>query len=328
MTGEFDIIARYFAPLAADFAGAFGLGDDAAAFAGGDSVITKDLLVEGVHFRAKDPLSAVARKALRVNLSDLAAKGARPIGYLLGCVWPVGVKEEAIADFVAGLREDQDAYRIALMGGDTTAHRAKGAPLMISVTMIGAQGSAGMILRSGAHAGDDVYVSGTIGDACLGLAALGGEFKPTPAHKAFLTERFQLPNPRVALGGALGGCASAAIDVSDGLIADAGHIAQQSSVAVDIAAEKIPFSEAAKTWLAKQEDAAAAIARLASFGDDYEILFTAPPARRRSIEMAAQLTKTPVARIGSVTKGAGVKLTGASGKPIAVEAGGFDHFRK
>lgn len=328
MIGEFDIIARYFAPLTADFAGAFALGDDAAAYGGGDSVITKDLLVEGVHFRAKDPLRLVARKALRVNLSDLAAKGARPVAYLLGCVWPAGVSEEAIADFAAGLREDQDAFRITLIGGDTSVHRAKGAPLTISVTMIGAQGSAGMIRRSGARAGDDVYVSGTIGDACLGLAALNGELKPAPAAKAFLTERFQIPSPRVALGGALGGCASAAIDVSDGVIADAGHIADQSSVAIEIAAEKIPLSEAAKIWLSKEEDADAAIARLASFGDDYEILFTAPPSRRRSIEMASQLTKTPVARIGAVVKGAGVRLTGADGKPIAVEAGGFDHFRK
>lgn len=328
MTGEFDIIARYFAPLTADFAGAFALGDDAAVYSGGDSVITKDLLVEGVHFRAKDPLRLVARKALRVNLSDLAAKGARPIAYLLGCVWPAGVSEETIAEFAAGLREDQDLFRISLIGGDTSVHKAKGAPLTISVTMIGAQGSAGVIRRSGARAGDDVYVSGTVGDAFLGLAALNGEMKPTPAAKAFLTERFQIPSPRVALGGALAGCASAAIDVSDGLIADAGHIADQSSVAIEIAAEKVPLSEAAKTWLSKEEDAGRAIARLASFGDDYEILFTASPSRRRSIDMASQLTKTPVARIGAVVKGAGVRLIGADGKPIAVEAGGFDHFRK
>ncbi|MEK7265055.1 MAG: AIR synthase related protein, partial [Pseudomonadota bacterium] len=147
MTGEFDIIAKYFAPLAADFSGAFDLGDDAASLPAQASVITKDLLVEGVHFRSKDPRSSVAKKALRVNLSDLAAKGARPIGYFLGCVWPLGVKEETIAEFAAGLREDQDHYKIALMGGDTTAQIVKGAPFTISITMIGTQGSAGMIRR-------------------------------------------------------------------------------------------------------------------------------------------------------------------------------------
>lgn len=328
MTREFDIIARYFAPLAAECEGAFGLTDDAASLPGLDAVITKDLLVEGVHFRAKDKRGDVARKALRVNLSDLAAKGARPLGYFLGCVWPRGVKEEAIAEFAAGLREDQDLFKIALMGGDTAAHAVKGAPLTISVTMIGARGPAGMIRRAGAKPGDDVYVSGTIGDAGLGLAALSGELKPAPAHKAFLVSRYQLPTPRLSLGGALGGHASASIDVSDGLIADAGHIAEQSSVSIDIQAEKIPLSAAAAAWLAKADAADAAFARLATFGDDYEILFTAPSSRRRSIEMASQVTKTPVARIGVVNRGNGVRLLGAAGAPIDLDAGGFDHFEK
>ncbi len=326
MSGEFDIIAKYFAPLAAEFEDAYGLGDDAARVAPGEFVITKDLLVEGVHFRAKDPLRAVAKKALRVNLSDLAAKGARPVGYFLGCVWPVGVTEEAIAEFAAGLREDQDLYKIALMGGDTTAHVLKGAPLTISVTMIGTNGSAGMIRRSGAKPGDDVYVSGAIGDAGLGLAALSGEIKFSTAHKAYLAGRYQLPSPRVSLGGALGGHASASIDVSDGLIADAGHIAEQSKVAIVLTAEKIPLSDAARAWLQKEDEPEAGLARLASFGDDYEILFTAPASRRRSIEMASQVTKTPVARIGAIAKGGGVRLLNSAGAPIKIKKAGFDHF--
>lgn len=326
MIGEFDIIAKYFAPLAADCKGAFELGDDVASLSSIDAIVTKDLLVEGVHFRARDALSAVAKKALRVNLSDLAAKGARPVGYLLGCVWPLGVKEEAIAEFAAGLREDQDLYKIALMGGDTTAHLAKGAPLTISVTMIGTNGSAGMIRRSGAKLGDDIYISGTIGDAGLGLAALSGEIKISAAHKSYLAGRYQLPSPRVSLGGALGGHASASIDVSDGLIADAGHIAEQSKVAIDLMADKIPLSDAARSWLQKEADSDAAFARLASFGDDYEILFTAPASRRRSIEMASQVTKTPVARIGTVAKGKGVRLLNSSGAPIGITKAGFDHF--
>ncbi len=328
MTGEFEIIAKYFAPLAAEAPGAFGLRDDAAAIAGGDLVVTKDLLVEGVHFRSRDPRDIVARKALRVNLSDLAAKGARPIGYLLGCVWPAGVKESAIAEFAGGLRADQDQFKIALFGGDTTAHVQKGAPLMVSITMIGMQGSSGMVRRSGARAGDDVYVSGTIGDAGLGLAALEGEFKPSSVHKALLADRYRLPSPRLSLGGALGGHASAAIDVSDGLIADAQHIATQSGVAIEIGAEKIPLSGPAKAWLENLGDSDAGISRLATSGDDYEILFTAPPSRRRSIEMASQVTKTPISRIGSVANGAGVRLLTARGNEIAISKGGFDHFGK
>lgn len=328
MIGEFDIIAKYFAPLAADFDGAFGLGDDAAHLAQGGLVITKDVLVEGVHFRAKDPKSSVAKKALRVNLSDLAAKGARPFAYLLGCVWPAGVKEEAIADFVRGLREDQATFKIALIGGDTTKQAAKGAPFTISVTMIGATGSAGMILRSGAKSGDDVYVSGAIGDAGLGLAALDGEWKTTAARKTYLVERYRTPSPRTALGGALSDLATAAIDVSDGLMADSGHIARQSSMAIDIMAEKIPFSEAARDWVQASDQPNAAIARLASFGDDYEILFTAPPSRRRSVEMASQLTKTPVARIGVVSKGEGARLIAANGDTIDIAQGGYDHFNR
>lgn len=326
LTGEFDIIAKYFAPLSADFDGAFDLRDDAARVAAGETIVTKDLLVEGIHFRAKDARGSVAKKALRVNLSDLAAKGARPFAYLLGVVWPSGVKEEAIAEFAEGLAEDQAAYKIALIGGDTTRHTAKGAPLTISVTMLGAAGAAGMIRRNGAKSGDDVYVSGTIGDAGLGLAALEGVWKTSAAHKAIVATRYRLPTPRTALGVALGELATASIDVSDGLLADACHIARASGVQIDLAAEKLPLSDAARAWLAAQEDADGGAARLATFGDDYEILFTAPPSRRRSIEMAAQLTKTPVARIGVVSKGEGVRLMGRAGKAIEIDRAGFDHF--
>jgi len=264
-------------------------------------------------------------KALRVNLSDLAAKGARPIGYFLGCVWPQNIKEETIAEFAAGLSEDQETYKISLMGGDTTVHNQKGGLLVVSVTMIGARGSAGMIRRAGAKPGDDLYVSGTIGDACLGLGVAKNEIKVAPAHKSFLTGRYRLPSPRVALGGALVGHASSAIDVSDGLLADAGHIAKQSKVAIDIQADKLPLSEAAITWLDRQ-DPDEGLAHLASGGDDYEILFTAPAARRRSIEMASQVTKTPIARIGSVSKGSGVRLLNAEGKAIGSGQTGYDHF--
>ncbi len=322
MNGEFDIIARHFAPLATD-AGAFALTDDAAAV--GPFVVTKDVLVEGVHFLPKDPRDLVAKKALRVNLSDLAAKGAKPVGYFLGCVWPRGVREEAIADFVRGLAEDQELFRLSLFGGDTTAHADKG-PLMVSVTMMGAPASDGMIRRNGARPGDDVYVTGTIGDAGLGLRALQAVIKPTASAKKFLVDRYRLPAPRMAIGGAVAGLASASIDVSDGLLADAGHIAETSGAAIELIAAKIPLSAPAAQWLGGREDADSAIADLASCGDDYEILFTAPAARRRSIEMASQVTKTPVARIGAVVRGKGVRLLDEKGSALATPKRGYDHF--
>ncbi len=323
MSGEFDIIARHFAPLATD-AGAFSLTDDAASI--GPFVVTKDLLVEGVHFLPKDPRDLVARKALRVNLSDLAAKGAKPVGYFLGCVWPAGVKEETIADFARGLAEDQELFKLSLLGGDTTAHREKG-PLIVSVTMVGAPASGGIILRNGASPGDDVYVTGTIGDAGLGLRVLQGALKSSAAAKKFLVDRFRLPSPRLAIGGALAGLASSSIDVSDGLLADAGHIAETSGAALELIAAKIPLSASASHWLGASEDPDAAIADIVSSGDDYEILFTAPSARRRSIEMASQVTKTPVARIGLVMRGKGVRLLDEKGSSLAMERFGYDHFK-
>ncbi len=323
MSGEFDIIAKYFAPLATD-EGAFGLTDDAAFIA--PFIATKDVLVEGVHFRSNDPLDLVAKKALRVNLSDLAAKGAKPAGYLLGCVWPMGVKEEAIADFARGLGEDQELFRVSLLGGDTTVHGLKGAPLTISVTMFGAPSSGGVTRRNGAQAGDDVYVTGTIGDAGLGLRALTGVIKPAAGAKKLFADRYRLPAPRLAAGGALAGLASSAIDVSDGLLADAAHIAETSGVAIDIAAEKIPISSAARVWLDAQTNRNAAIADLAGMGDDYEILFTAPQSRRRSIEMAGQVTKTPIIRIGTVLRGKGVRLLSENARPIDAPKRGWDHF--
>jgi len=326
LSGEFDIIARYFAPLATD-AGAFGLTDDAALVSVGPLVVTKDVLVEGVHFLQKDQWSLVAKKALRVNLSDLAAKGAKPIGYFLGCVWPAGVKEVAIADFARGLAEDQDMFRVSLFGGDTTAHVVKGAPLTISVTMIAAPSSSGLIRRNGAKVGDEVYVTGAIGDAGLGLRALTGAIKVSTGVKNFLADRYRLPTPRLALGGALAGLASAAIDVSDGLLADAGHIAMTSDVAIEISAARIPLSDVAAALLEASGEGSAAIADLAACGDDYEILFTAPKSRRRSIEMASQVTKTPVTRIGVVSRGAGVRLIDENGQIVIAQRSGYDHLR-
>lgn len=320
---EFDIIRTIFAPLATA-EGAFALTDDAAQI--GDFVVTKDLMIEGVHFLKSDSLDLVARKLLRVNISDLSAKGARPTGYFLGCAWPNGVRRRDIEAFAKGLAEDQAFYKVALYGGDTARHKTEAGPLTVSATFFGQAPRAGIVRRNGASAGDELYVSGTIGDSGLGLAGLNKTEKFPAIDRAFLCARYQLPEPRVTLGGALAGLASAAIDVSDGLLADAAHLARLASLRAEIEAAAIPLSAAAAGWVKVQGDKNAAYGRLATFGDDYEILFAAPPGRRRSVEMAAKLSKTPVVRIGTFVKGSGVGLLDQSGAEIAAGPCGFDHF--
>lgn len=323
---EFEIIASLFAPLATE-KGAFNLADDAALIPASEYVVTKDVIVEGVHFRSADSADLVARKLLRVNLSDLAAKGAKPVGYFLACVWGARTRRDDIVRFAVGLREDQARYRISLFGGDTTRHRAP-APLTYSATFFGAPPRGGMLRRNGAAVGDDVWVSGTIGDAGLGLAALDKREKFGKADTEHLVRRYQLPEPRVTLGGALADVASAAIDVSDGLVADAGHIARASGVGLHIELGRLPLSEAAAAWAAKQDDPAAARVALATFGDDYEVLFTAAPAMRRAVEMAGKVSKTPVARIGETVRGDNIILFSPDGAVVVAPAPGWDHFSR
>ena len=308
--GEFDLIAHYFAPLA----GPEGLGllDDAALIqplAGHDLVITADALVAGVHFRADDPLDLVARKALRVNLSDLAAKGARPSLYFLTIAWPRGTGPEAVAQFALGLSLDQDRYGIRLGGGDTVATPG---PLCLSITALGHVPHGAMIRRSGAMPGDHVYVTGTIGDGAFGL--------DHPEIDA-LNQRYLLPEPRVDIGQALVGIAHAAMDVSDGLIADAGHLARASGVHLSLDIERVPLSEAARTLVTASPDL---IWRALTGGDDYEILFTMSPDRAREIAALPGIT-----RIGAVTAGQGVSLC-RDGNPLDTQrlglgSGGWQH---
>lgn len=323
--GEFELIREILAPLAADAAGAFGLTDDVARV--GDWVVTADMLIEGVHFLKSDPLDLVARKLIRVNLSDLAAKGARPVSYFLTAAWPAAAGRADIETFARGLREDQALFRIVLLGGDTTRHRDKSAPLTLSATFLGQAPRAGIVRRNGAAPGDDLYVSGTIGDAGLGLAALLKSEKFAAADREHVIARFRAPDPRTTLGGALPGLASASIDVSDGLLADAGHLAALSGLRIDIDAGAIPLSAPAARWLQRQADPDEALGRLASFGDDYEILFAAPPSRRRAVEMAAKLSKTPVARIGAFSRGACRVVLRSGDGEITPDAAGYDHFR-
>lgn len=259
MADEFETIAKLFAPLATH-PGARGLIDDAAVL--GNLVLTTDAIVEGVHFLADDPIATVAQKALRVNLSDLAAKGAKPIGVLVALMWPQGRDASDIAAFARGLGEDLAAFDVALLGGDTTS--TPGA-LAISVTAIG-EAFGRVPSRADARAGEDVWVTGTIGDGMLGLQHLGGSIfhELCEDDAAYLIARYRTPPPRVAFAAAIAAHASASMDVSDGLAQDASKIAAASGVAIDLDLGAIPLSAPATAWIAK----GGAIEALISGGDD------------------------------------------------------------
>lgn len=333
MSDEFARIARYFAPLAAGFPGAYGLTDDAASFGlapGEQAVVTTDAVVAGVHFIGDEPPGLIARKALRVNLSDLAAKGARPIGYTLAAVLPRSIDDAWLEAFAAGLAADQAAYGVPLIGGDTVATPG---PLTLSITALGAVSGA-MVRRAGARPGDRIYVSGTVGDAALGLAVLKGGLGGLGApQRAFLVERYRLPAPRLALGRALAGHVSAGLDVSDGLVADLGHLAACSAVDAVIEQPLIPLSAAAAAALAVDPSGAEAVL---SGGDDYELLFTASQEKHDIIAQLASAAGTPVTVIGEIAASrAGSPRPGApgrvavrdgAGRDVTPAVGGYRHF--
>src|SRR5262245_39161326 len=229
--GEFAMIAKLLSPLSSNDPGAFGLTDDAATIkvpADQELVVTKDMLVEGMHFLRDDPPDLLAKKALRVNLSDLAAKGATPRNYFLGLSLSPWIGDDWLAEFAEGLADDQKRFSVSLSGGDTTATPG---PLTLSITALGTVPTGKMIRRKGARPRDAVFVTGSIGDAGAGLAVLKGEgVGLSDLSRAALISRYQLPEPRVALGPQLLGLASAALDVSDGLLADLGHVAKLSEV--------------------------------------------------------------------------------------------------
>jgi thiamine-monophosphate kinase len=320
--GEFGRIRRYFAPLAGP--GGLGLTDDAALIdcpAGRRLVVTVDAMVEGVHYLPTDPPDLVAQKLLRVNLSDLAAKGARPLYYLLTMALPASFGDAWVERFAAGLATDQRRFGVALLGGDSVATPG---PATLSLTAIGEVAVGAEIRRAGARAGDIVWVSGTIGDAWLGLRLLRGEYgELDAAERAPLIARFQVPEPRTELGPRLAGIAHAMCDVSDGLIADLGHICAASGVAATVALAALPLSAPAARLAARDPDLPT---RLATAGDDYELLFAAPAAATATIERLAAELSLPLAAIGAIEPGAGVRLVGADGRPIPVVSPGWRHF--
>lgn len=313
---EFGLIARYFRPLTGGREGVFNLSDDAAVLdvpTGRRLVITTDALVAGVHFFTEDAPDLIARKMLRVNLSDLAAMAAVPLGYVMACAFPKSVNEQWLAGFAAGLARDQAEYAITLLGGDTVATPG---PLTLSVTAFGTVEPGRELRRSGARAGDLIAVSGTIGDSALGLARLQSKIPGFVGDEA-LIERYLLPQPRVALALQLIGLATAAMDISDGLVADLAHICEASNLGAVIEAQKLPLSNPARNVLAAHPEQ---LLTVLTGGEDFELLFTIPAERK------AELARLPVTVIGRMEDGQGTNVIGADGRAIDTHQGGYRHF--
>jgi thiamine-monophosphate kinase len=317
LPAEFSLIARHFRPLAG--AGALDLEDDAALLdppPGRQLVLAADAMVAGVHFLPDDPPATIGRKLLRVNLSDLAAMAAAPLGYLMTCGFAKGTPDEWIAAFAAGLAADQAEFGLAVLGGDTVATPG---PATFSLTILGTVAPGAALRRAGARPGDEVWVSGTIGDGALGLLALTGRLPPDP----HLAERYRLPRPRLALGQALAGIARAAMDVSDGLAQDLGHLARAGGCGAELRADLVPLSDPARAALAADP---ALLRRILGGGDDYELLFAAAPGDADRVMAAGRATQTPVTRIGRFLDGAGVNVLDGAGTPLDLPAAGWSHF--
>ncbi len=313
---EFEIIAEVLAPLARGADLAFGLSDDAALVEprpGECMVTTADALVAGVHFPRDEAADLIARKALRVNLSDLAAMGADPLVYFITIALPPEIDDSWIELFAQGLAHDQTEFAIALAGGDIVSTSNE---LVLSITMLGSVAREAAIRRNGARAGDRIYVSGTIGDAALGLLALDGEVAGAGADD--LIARYRLPRPRLALGRALRGLVHAGIDVSDGLVADLMHVCETSSVAGNVQGEAVPLSDAGRAALTRAPELRRTIL---TGGDDYELLFTASA----DFDPMALGGGVAITEIGEIVDGRGVTVVGTDGAPLVLDRGGFTH---
>ena len=330
--GEFDLIARYFTRPVRQ--AALGIGDDCALLqpaTGTQMAISCDMLVQGRHFFNNTDPRQLGHKSLAVNLSDLAACGAKPLAFTLALALPA-VNEAWLAAFAQGLFALADAHNCELIGGDTTA-----GPLNICITVFGevpvVNGTSQALLRSGARAGDDLYVSGTLGDARLALEAMQGKLTLPNLVLTAASERLQMPTPRVALGLALRGIASAAIDVSDGLIGDLGHILERSRVGATVQVDQlvqciacypgpVPAENPVSIDLPLEQWRALAL----SGGDDYELLFTAPASQSAAVAAAAQASQTPVHRIGRIEAAAGLRLVDDQSQALPNHYASFDHF--
>jgi thiamine-monophosphate kinase len=327
-SAEDRLIATYFRPLARH-PGAFELTDDAAAIAppaGHDLVVTADAIVGGVHYFPNDAADMVAKKALRVNLSDLAAKGAKPLGFLLTLALPKSADETWMELFARGLGSDAELYECLLLGGDSV--RTPG-PVTISITAFGTVPQGTMVRRRGANPGDVVMVTGTIGDAALGLelrdvVTAAKRWNLDNKYNYHLIRRYLLPQPRNALAEAIRLHASAAMDVSDGLVGDLGKLCDVSEVSAEIEVARMPLSEATRAVIALEP---AAIQKVLTGGDDYEIICAVPQERIEAFRAAAEAARVPVADIGRVTaEREPPRFLGKDGKPMLFKQASFSHF--
>jgi thiamine-monophosphate kinase len=326
-SAEDRLIARYFAPLARH-PGAFGLTDDAAVLTppdGSDLVLTNDTIIAGVHFFADDPADTVTRKALRVNLSDLAAKGAEPAGFLLSLALPPDVPEQWLAAFAQGLQADADRYRCPLLGGDTV--RTPG-PAVISITAFGLVPRGAMVLRSGAKAGAAVLLTGTIGDAALGLRLrrdpdAAKRWSLDHPMRQHLLARYLVPEPRNVIADAVRNAASAAMDVSDGLAGDLAKLCRVSGVAAEIEVGRVPLSAAARKAVAAEP---ALLEAILTGGDDYEIVCTAPRDKVAAFRAACSGAGVTLTDIGRVAAGEGTRFLTPDGAALTFAHASFSHF--
>lgn len=316
-TPEFDLIARHFTRPARN--AVLGVGDDCALVDvsnGMDLAVSTDTMVSGTHFFPDVDPETLGHKALAVNLSDMAAMGAMPYWTTLALTMPE-VNHEWLTKFAKGFFDLAEEFGVTLIGGDTT----KG-PLTLTVTIMGEVPAGAALRRNGAKPGNDIWVSGNLGDAALAVAHRRGQVRLSEGEYMEAVMRLYEPMPRVSLGQALRGLATSAIDISDGLLADLDHVCSLSGVGATVEADRLPVS----TIGAAHIDAPAGLTAIVAGGDDYELCFTAPASARDSIEDLTEVVRVPLTRIGEVREGRGVSLLGADGKPIAVTGRGFDHF--
>ncbi len=323
--GEFDVIARHFRPLAGAFPGSLDLTDDAAIIdipSGRQMVVSADALVAGVHFIGDEPAADIAWKALAVNVSDLAAMGAEPYAYALTLAVDEGCGDQWLTSFTGGLREAQEVFGLSLLGGDTVSTPG---PLTLSITAMGMVDAGRCLKRGGARPGDDVWVSGFIGEGALGLLAASGAVEPAGEDADGLMGAYRRPKPNVRIGPRLIGLASACMDVSDGLVADMGHLTKASSVGAEIHLERIPLSAAAERLINEDHEL---LKSAITGGDDYVLLFTAAEeARQAVIGVGAELAVS-LYRIGKIipAREPRVHVLDATGSVTQFERPGYIHF--
>lgn len=317
LSPEFDLIARHFTRPAKN--AVLGVGDDCALVDvsnGMDLAVSTDTMVSGTHFFPDVDPETLGHKALAVNLSDMAAMGAMPYWATLALTVP-DVNHEWLAKFAKGFFDLAEEFGVSLIGGDTTR-----GPLTMTVTIMGEVPAGASLRRSGAKAGNDIWVSGNLGDAALAVAHRRGLLKLAEGDYMEAVMRLYEPIPRVKLGQALRGLATSAIDISDGLLSDLGHICALSKVGATVECERLPVSAIGAGHI----DTPAGLAAVVAGGDDYELCFTAPASARDSIEDLTEVLGIPLTRIGEIRRGKGVSLLGEDDRPITIDGRGFDHF--